>query len=211
MKKWLLFIVLVLFALFVSPAFAECEKMDKMCYSDSDCCEDYQLCAKDYLSEFSFCRAIKLELIPNSVYTNDKFNARVITGGNYSGIAYICSPAYVDCWGLPQYRKGSCISFGDGCQVTLSAPSTMGTYSYAATLVNAPSGLGSNVASLIVRKRGGGGVGCGLRGCLMMAIGPYILEIDPIPTVSFIVLVVIEIFVLAMIVKKLHITSKKKR
>jgi len=64
-----------------------------------------------------------------------------------------------------------------------------------------------------VCKRSGGGVGCGLRGCLMMAIGPYILEIDPIPAISSIsaILVIIEVIVVMTIFKKLHKTSKKKK
>ncbi len=59
--------------------------------------------------------------------------------------------------------------------------------------------------------RGGGG-GCG-RGCYLIAIGPYIMNVDITPILSIVsaVLVLIEIIVVMTIIDRLHKTSRRKK
>lgn len=147
---------------------------------------------------------VKLTLSPSLCSPSQTVTATVIGLSNCDGKnVYVLKTPTMVC---------SCIVSGTGCSCQFAAPNPYGTYTYTGFIdKNGDSSYESDETystSLTVTQPGGGCVGCRL-----LAIGPYVFNVDITPILSTVsaVLVLIEIVVLMTIYNRMKHTKRKKR
>ena len=144
---------------------------------------------------------IQLSLLPKRVLPNKPVTATISGLNNLDGKA-VSVMKYIS-------KACDCTVSGSGCSCTFISPSEIGTYTYTAYIDKNDDGdftdPGENANDqLIVRIEG-------CPRCVILAIGPYLLEAEPSAIVAFAALFVILITAIIMLAKSFKFSKKKKK